>query len=67
LAYEGVKVAYIKRQRRIATKVSLVKVNVTGTKNEILLNNYSLLWRIDTKLDVWIAYIKRQPGVCDQS
>jgi len=24
------------------------------------LNNFSLLWPIDTKLVVWVAYIKRQ-------
>jgi len=35
------------------------------------LNNFGLLWPIDTKLAVWVAYIKRQlgiatHGVCDQ-
>jgi len=27
------------------------------------LNNFSLLWPIDTKLAVWVAYIKRQLGI----
>jgi len=26
-------------------------------------NNFSLLWPIDTKLSVWVAYIKRQLGI----
>ena len=26
------------------------------------LNNFSLLWPIDTKLAVWVAYIKTQLG-----
>ena len=30
------------------------------------LNNFSLLWPIDTKLGVWIAYIKRQLGIATQ-
>jgi len=32
------------------------KVKVTVTKNR----NFSLLWPIDTKLAVWVAYIKTQ-------
>jgi len=27
------------------------------------LNNFSLLWPIDTKLAVWVAYIKKQLGI----
>jgi len=27
------------------------------------LNNFSLLWPIDTKLAVWVAYIKTQLGI----
>jgi len=27
------------------------------------LNNFSLLWPIDTKLGVWVAYIKTQLGI----
>ena len=27
------------------------------------LNNFSLLWPIDTKLAVWVAYIKTQLGM----
>jgi len=30
------------------------------------LNNLSLLWPIDTKLDVWVAYIKAQLGIATQ-
>ena len=30
------------------------------------LNNFSLLWPIDTKLAVWVAYIKRQLGIATQ-
>ena len=29
-------------------------------------NNFSLLWPIDTKLAVWVAYIKRQLGIATQ-
>ena len=31
-----------------------------------LLNNFSLLWPIDTKLGVWVAYIKTQLGIATQ-
>ena len=30
------------------------------------LNNFILLWPIDTKLSVWVAYIKRQLGIATQ-
>jgi len=30
------------------------------------LNNFSLLWPIDTKLAVWVAYIKMQLGIATQ-
>ena len=30
------------------------------------LNNFSLLWPIDTKLAVWLAYIKTQLGIATQ-
>jgi len=30
------------------------------------LKNLSLLWPIDTKLAVWVAYIKRQLGIATQ-
>ena len=66
-------IAYIKRQLGIATQLSVMKVKVTVTKIEIQfpLNNFSLLWPIDTKLAVccslhqgapWDCY----PGVCDE-
>jgi len=46
----------------------VIKVKVTVTKIEIqfLLNNFSLLWPIDTKLAVWVAYIKLQVGIATQ-
>jgi len=55
-------------QLGIATRVSVTKVKVTVTKIEIqfLLNNFSLLWPIDTKLAVWVAYIKMQLGIATQ-
>jgi len=30
------------------------------------LNNFSLLWLIDTKLGVWLAYNKTQLGIATQ-
>ena len=30
------------------------------------LNNFSLLWPIDNKLGVWVAYIKTQLGIATQ-
>jgi len=30
------------------------------------LNNFDLLWLIDTKLSEWVAYIKRQLGIANQ-
>jgi len=30
------------------------------TEIQFVLNNFSLLWPIDTKLGVWVAYIKTQ-------
>jgi len=33
---------------------------------QFLLNNFSLLWPIDTKLAVWVAYIKTQLGIATQ-
>jgi hypothetical protein len=30
---------------------------------QFLLNNLSLLWPIDAKLSVWVAYKKRQLGI----
>jgi len=46
----------------------VIKVKVTVTKKEIQfpLNNFSLLWPIDTKLAVWVAYIKTQLGIATQ-
>jgi len=63
----AVRVAYIKTQLGIATQVSVIKVKVTVTKKEIQFpfNNFSLLWHIDTKLAVWVAY-KTQLGIATQ-
>jgi len=36
------------------------KVTVTKNRNSVSVNNFSLLWPIDTKLGVWVAYIKMQ-------
>ena len=46
-----------------------MKVKVTVTKNRIQfpLNNLSLLRPIDTKLAVWVAYIKTQLGIATQA
>jgi len=33
---------------------------------QFLLNNFSLLWPIDTKLAVWVAYIKTQLVIATQ-
>jgi len=33
---------------------------------QFALNNFSLLWPIDTKLSVWVAYIKTQLGIATQ-
>jgi len=46
----------------------VIKVKVTVTKIEIQfpLNNFSLLWPIDTKLAVLVAYIKTQLGIATQ-
>jgi hypothetical protein len=30
------------------------------------LNNLSLFWHIDSKLGVWVAYIKKQLGIATQ-
>jgi len=68
----GVWKAYIRTQLGIATQAFVIKVKVTVTKIEIqfLLNNFSLLWPIDTKLwcmgslhqdAAWDCY----PGVYD--
>ena len=46
----------------------MIKVKVTVTEKEIqfLLNNFSLLWPIDTKCGVWVAYIKTQFRIATQ-
>jgi len=43
--------------------VSAIKVTVTKKEIQFPLNNFSLLWPIDTKLAVWVAYIKTQQGI----
>jgi len=39
---------------------------LNGVKLRFPLNNFSLLWPIDIKLAVWVAYIKRQLGIATQ-
>ena len=39
---------------------------LNGVKLRFPLNNFSLLWPIDTKLAVQVAYIKRQLGIATQ-
>jgi len=48
--------------------MSVIKVKVTVTKIQVQfpLNNFSLLWLIDTKLGVWVAYNKTQLGIATQ-
>jgi len=33
---------------------------------QFLLNNFSLLWPVDTKHGVWVAYVKMQLGIATQ-
>ena len=46
----------------------MIKVKVTVTKIEIQfpLNNFTLVWPIDTKLAVWVDYIKTHPRIATQ-
>jgi len=39
---------------------------LNGIKLRFPLNNFSLLWLIDTKLAVWVAYIKTKIGIANQ-
>ena len=39
---------------------------LNGVKLRFPLNNFCLLWPIDTKLAVWLAYIKTQLGIATQ-
>jgi len=39
---------------------------LNGVKLRFLLKNFSLLWPIDTKLAVWVAYINKQLGIATQ-
>jgi len=36
---------------------------ITKIEIQFPLNDFSLLWPIDTKLGVWVAYIKTQLGI----
>ena len=60
---------------RFSTKILVIRLAnggrlgrriLNGVKLRFLLNNFSLLWPIDTKLAVWVAYIKRQLGIATQ-
>jgi len=46
----------------------MIKVKVMVTKKEIQfqLNNFSLLWSIETELDIWVAYTKTQLRISTQ-
>jgi len=46
-------VAYIKTHLGIATQVSVIKVTVTKKEIQFPLNNFSLLWPIDTKFGAY--------------
>ena len=46
--------------------MSAIKVTVTKKEIQFPLNNFSLLWPIDTKLAVWVAYIKAQLWIATQ-
>jgi len=39
---------------------------LNGVKLRFPLKTFSLLWPIDTKLTVWVAYIKRQLGIATE-
>jgi len=43
--------------------IDLIEEKCTGQEP---LNNFSLLWPIDTKLAAWVAYIKRQLDIATQ-
>jgi len=43
------------------SRLLLLKIEI-----QFLLNNFSLLWPIDTKLGEWVAYIKVQLGISTQ-
>ena len=44
----------------------MVKVTVTKIEIQFPLNDFSLLWHIDTKLAVWVDYFKAQLGIATQ-
>jgi len=41
-------------------------VNQVFNENQFPLNNFSLFWPIDTKLAIFVAYIKTQLGIATQ-
>jgi len=55
---------------RFSTKTGYCNAEVGGGRAGVNfwfpVNNFSLLWPIDTKLAVWVAYIKAQLGVATQ-
>jgi len=59
---------HYKRKLGIATHVSAIKVKVTVAKNETPcpLIYLSFPRPIDTKLGVWVAYIKKLLGIATQ-
>ena len=53
------------QQKLVIVMAKLVDGSV-GVNFRFPLNNFSLLWPIDTKLGVWVAYIKRQLWIATQ-
>lgn len=51
---------------QIMTIVSRSRSLLLKTEIQLQLNNLSLLWPFDSKLKVWVTYIKRQLGIVTQ-
>ena len=49
---------------RFSTKILVIRL--ANGEIQFPLNNFSLLWPIDTKLAVWVAYIKTLLGIATQ-
>ena len=51
---------------QIMTIVSRSRSLLLKTEIQLQLNKLSLLWPFDSKLKVWVTYIKRQLGIVTQ-
>jgi len=61
---------------RFSTKILVIRLVNGGwaygraypkwRQTEVSAHNFSLLWHINTKLAVWVAYIKTQLGIATQ-